>query len=73
MAAMEILRNRNYCVELLDEMISYFSKSENILAQNIIILLSSIDIIFVSRLWSIMHISIFIPMCWLVSCTQKMK
>ena len=50
MAAMEIFWNRNYFVELLDDMISYCGKSENIRARNLMILISSIDIIAVSRL-----------------------
>ena len=37
MAAMEIFWNRNYCVELLDEMISYCGKSENIISHNLMI------------------------------------
>ena len=62
MAAIEIFWNRNYCVEFLDEMISYFSKIENILASNLIIFLSSVDIIAVSWLCSILHIAIVVPM-----------
>ena len=37
MAAMEIFWNRNLCVEFLDDMISYFGKSGNILARNLMI------------------------------------
>ena len=50
MAAMAIFCNRNYCVEFLDDMIRYCGKSDNILAHNLIILLSSVAIIAVSRL-----------------------
>ena len=42
MDAMEIFWKRNYCVEFLDEMISYCGKIENILAPNIMILISSV-------------------------------
>ena len=37
------------------------------------ILFSSVDIIAVSRLWSILHIDILLPMRWLAACTHKMK
>ena len=73
LAAMAIFWNRNYCVEFLDEMVSYCGKSENILALNLTILLSSVEIIALSQLWSILHISIVMPMCWLAACAQKMK
>ena len=73
MAAMTIFWNRNYCVEFLDDIIIYCSKSENILAHNLMILISSVEIIAVSRIWSIMNITIVMPMRWLEAFTQKMK
>ena len=73
MAAVEIFWNMNYCFEFLYEMISYYGNSENILASNQMILLSSVDIIAVSRIWSILHIAIVMPMRWLAACIQKMK
>ena len=73
MAEMATFWNRNYCVEFLDEMISYCGKSENILARNLMILLSSIEIITVSWLWYILHITIVMPVCWLSAFTHKMK
>ena len=73
MAAMEILWNINYCVDFLDDMISYCGKSENILTCSIIILLSSVDIIPVYQLWSMLHIAIVVPMRWLSVFTHKMK
>ena len=73
MDAMEIFWNINLCVEFLDEMISYCGKGENILAQNLMILLSSVKIIAVSWLWSILNIAIIIPISWLAACTHKMK
>ena len=72
-AAMSIFCIRNYCVYLLDEMISHCGNSENILAHNLMILLSSVDIIAVSRLWYILHNDIVVPMRWLEACTHKMK
>ena len=61
MSAMSILWNRNYCVELSDDMISHCGKIENILALNLMILISSVDIIAVSRLCSILNIAIVMP------------
>ena len=73
MAAIEILWNRNYCIEFLDEMINYCVKSENILARNIMILFSFIEIIDVSRLCSSIHIAIVMTVRWLAACTHNMK
>ena len=73
MAAMKIFWNRNYCVEFLDDIISNCGKTENILSLNLMFLLSSVDIKSVSRLWSIMQISIVMPIRWLAECTHKMK
>ena len=57
----------------MDEIISYCGKIENILAHNIMIFLSSVEIIALSRLWSIIHISVVVTMRWLVECKHKMK
>ena len=73
MAAMSIFCNISYCVDFLDDMISYYGKSENILARNLIILISSIEIIAMSWLCSILNIAIVVPMRWLSACTHKMK
>ena len=54
-------------------MIIYCGKSENILKRNLMILIFSVDIIAVSRIWSILHIAIVMPMRQLEACTQKMK
>ena len=37
------------------------------------ILLSSVEIISVSRIWSILHTAIVIPMRWLAACTHNIK
>ena len=70
---MAIFWNRNYYVKFLDEIISYCGKNENIIARNLMILLSSVEIIFVSRPWSILHIAVVIPMRWSAACTHKIK
>ena len=73
MTATTIFWNRNYCVEFLGEIITYLGKIENILARNIMILISSFEIIPVSRLWSILHIDTVILIRWLAECTHKIK
>ena len=73
MSVMVIFWNRNYSVEFLDDMISYFGKSDNILARNPMILFSSFDIIYMSRIWSILNIAIAVLVCWLEACKNKMK
>ena len=53
MVSMEIYWNRNYCVDFLDNMISYCGREDNILACNQMMLLSSVEFAVVARLWSI--------------------
>ena len=50
MATMAMYWNYNYCVEFLDEMITYCGKEDNVLAGNLFVLLSSLEIIAMSRL-----------------------
>ncbi|KAL7523561.1 hypothetical protein ACHAXR_000896, partial [Thalassiosira sp. AJA248-18] len=72
MAAMAIYWNRNYCVDFLDEMITYCGKEENILARNLWALLTSVEMTSVARLWSIFHLSIVMPMRWLAAHSHKL-
>ena len=72
MASMAIYLNRNYCVDFLDEMISYCGREDNILAFNQMMLLSSVEFAVVARLWSIFHLAIIMPMQWLVGKTHKL-
>ena len=72
MASLAIYWNRNYCVEFLDEMISYCGREDNILATNLMILLSSFEIVAVARLWAILHVSLLAPLCWLAGKTHKL-
>ena len=73
MAAPAIYWNRNYCIDFLDEMITYCGKEDNILAGNLFVLLSSVDMVALSRLWSILHLAIIMPMRWLAAKTHEMK
>ena len=54
-------------------MISYCGNSGNILVRNIMIFLSSIDIISVSWPWYILHVDIVVTMRWLEACAHKVK
>ena len=71
-ASMAIFWDRNYCVEFLEEMRVYCGKEDNILAGNLWSLLASTEMISVARLWSIFHVAIVIPMCWLASKTHEL-
>ena len=72
MAAMAIYWNRNYYVEFLDEIKTYLDKDEHILlVNNLHAMLISSEIVSVAWLWSILHISIVMPMRYLVAHTYK--
>ena len=72
MASMEIYWNRNYCVDFLDKMISYCGREDNILACNLMMLLSFVEFAAVACLWSIFHPAIILPMRWLAGNTHKL-
>ena len=72
MASMAIYWDRNYCVDLLDKIISYCGREDNILACNQMMLLSSVEFAAVALLWSIFHFAVIIPMRWLVGKTHKL-
>ena len=72
MALMAIYWNHNYCVDFLDEIISYCGQEDNILACNQMMLLSSVEFAVVACLWYIFHLAIIIPMRWLSSKTHKL-
>lgn len=61
-----------YCVEFLEEMIRFNGKDDNILVQNQFVLLSSVEMVAVSRLWSIIHFAIIMPMRWLAGKTHEL-
>ena len=72
MASMAIYWNRNYCVEFLDEMISFCGREDNILAKNQMMLLSCLQMAAVARLWAILYISLLSPLRWLAGKTHKL-
>ena len=72
MASMAIYWNRNYCVDFLDNMISYCGREDNILACNQMMLLSSVEFAAVARSWYIFHLAIILPMRRLDGKTHKL-
>ena len=72
MTSMAIYWNPNYCVDFLNEMISYCGQEDNIIACNQIMLLSSVEFALVARLWSSFHLAIIMPMRWLDVKTQNL-
>ena len=73
MASMAIYWNRNYCVEFLDEMISFCGRDDNILAINQMYLLSCLEMAAVARLWAILYISLLSSLRWLAGKTHKLR
>ena len=71
MGADAVYMNRPLNVEFLDERLS-IKDNTHILQQNLFIILSSLEMIAVSRLFSILHVSIVIPIRWLAGNTHKL-
>ena len=71
MGADAVYINRPLNVEFLDHRLSIKDNS-NILQENLFIVLSSLEMIAVSRLFSILHVSIVIPFRWLAGNTHKL-
>ena len=57
MAVLAIFWNRHYCIDFLDEILTFGDAGamDNILANNLWILLSSVEMVGVARLWSILR------------------
>ena len=73
MAALAIYWNRNPCVEFLEEMQVFCGREDNILANNLWHILTSTEMIAVTRMWSIFHLAIVMPIRWLAANTHKLK
>ena len=71
MGAGPIYKNRNLNLEFLDERLRVCG-CNNILQQNLFIILSSVEMIAVSRLFAILHVSICMPVRWLAGNTHKL-
>jgi hypothetical protein len=72
MGADAIFMNRPLNVEFLDKRLRVRG-NENILQQNLFIILSSLEMMAVSRFYSILHVSVVIPFRWLAGNTHKLK
>ena len=73
MASLAIYWNRNYYVEILDNMKTYADKDDSILVSNLHAMLISKEIVAMARLWSILHIAIIMPMRYLAANTHKWR
>ena len=71
MGAGPIYWNRVYNAEFLDKALRR-KGNDNILQQNLFIILSSVEMISVSRFFSILHVSIYMPFRWLTGNTHKL-
>jgi len=76
MTVLAIFWNRPYCcIDSLDEILTYgdAGAKDNILANNLWILLSSVEMVAVARLWSILHIAIIMSIRWLAGKVHKLE
>ena len=71
MGADAVYINRPLNVEFLDERLR-IKDNANILQENLFVVLSSLEMIAVSRLFSILHVSIVKPFRWLAGNTHKL-
>ena len=73
MAALAMFWNRNYCLEFMADILRFGGKrKDNILLNNLFVMQSSVEMISVTRLWSIFHIAIIMPMRWLAAKTHEL-
>ena len=63
--------NRQYCIEFLDEQLRLPSKG-NVLQENLFIVLSSLEMVGLSRILSILYLCIVIPVRWLSAKTHTL-
>ena len=70
--SLAIYWNRQYCVEFLDEQLRVPGKG-NILQENLFVILSSAEMVALSRLCSIIYLSICLPVRWLAGKTHTLQ
>jgi hypothetical protein len=73
---MPIYMNYLFYMEVLDiQLCKYCRSNENtsILQQSVFVALTSLEMIALSRLLSIMHVSVFMPFYWLAGKTHELK
>ena len=71
MSSMAIFKNRFLGIKLLDDQV-YICVNNHILHKNIFIILSSIEMVATSRLFSILNVAVFMPVFWLSGSTHKL-
>ena len=64
--------NRQYCIEFLDERLRMSSEG-NILQENLFVVLSSLEMVALSRLCLILYLSICIPFRWIAAKSHTLK
>ena len=72
MASLPIYWNREWCVQFLDEQLRA-PGNENILQKNLFTILTSTQMVAVTRLLAILHISIGMPLRYLTGKTHEWK
>jgi len=68
-----IYMNRVYYIEFLDERLRTCGAEGNILQENLFIIYSSMEMIAQTRVYSIIHLSIVLPMRWLAGNSHKLS
>ena len=71
MGAGPIYWNRQFCVDFLDERLA-MKDGDNILQTNLHCLLTSVEMIAVTRFFSILHVGMMMPFRWLAGNTHKL-
>ena len=71
MRADAVYNNRPLNIEFLDKRLR-IKDNANILQENLFVVLSSLEMIAVSRFFSILHVAVVIPIRWLSGSTHKL-
>ena len=71
MSSMAIFKNRFLGIKLLDDQV-YICVNNHILHKNIFIILSSIEMVATSRLFSILNVAVCMPVHWLAGNTHQL-
>ena len=72
MAAPAIYMNRWYCLTYALYLLRIPKKQDNILLRNLVVMMTSVEMVAVSRLFSILYISVILPMRWLAGKTPEL-
>ena len=72
MAAPAIYMNRWHCLTYALYLLRIPKKQDNILLRNLVVMMTSVEMVAVSRLFSILYISVIFPMRWLAGKTPEL-